>query len=104
MIYRKVFEFIMSDVEIFDLCAYQILAYLHRMPGSMTTSIYDYVLDGSKNTKQTRLKHLVDKGLVQQRYLEHENNRYNIKRYDLTPKGEKALKILTELNNLVNEQ
>ena len=103
MIYRKVFEFIMSDVEIFDLCAYQILAYLHRMPGSMTTSIYDYVLEGSKNTKQTRLKHLVDKGLVQQRYLEHENNRYNIKRYDLTQKGEEILTLLTKINNILND-
>ena len=93
----------MSDVEIFDLCAYQILAYLHRMPGSMTTSIYDYVWEGSKNTKQTRLKHLIDKGLVQQRSSEHENNRYNIKRYDLTPKGEEILVLLTKINNILNE-
>ena len=94
----------MSDVEIFDLCAYQILAYLHRMPGSMTTSIYDYVWEGSKNTKQTRLKHLIDKGLVQQRHSEHENNRYNIKRYDLTPKGEEILKMLTKIEKILDEQ
>lgn len=88
---------------IIDSTAFQILAYLHRMPGSMTTSIYDYVFDGSKNTKQARLKLLLDEGLVTIRGDSDSPNKYNTKRYDLTNKGEAILDLLTEVHNMMEE-
>ena len=74
------------------------------MPGSMTTTIYDYVFESSKNTKQSRLKFLIDKGLIEQRKTpDNIKNKFNTKRYDLTEKGEEVLVLLTQLHNLMND-
>ncbi len=94
----------MSDVEIIDLCAYEILSFLSRMPGSMTTTIYDYVFEGSKNTKQSRLKYLIEKGLVKQRESPDSSNKYNTKRYDITPEGKRVLDLMTSIHVIIKER